>query len=79
MNGQDIGETQYANTWPEVVDTEAAQLIRWTDKTWGAVANVLGGGTSINGGLYIEEEEDYFEENFDSAGISRALHHISSN
>lgn len=39
-----------------------AQLIQWTDQTWGAVANVLGGGTSINGGLYIEEEPDFFED-----------------
>ena len=44
-------ETEYANTWPEVVDSSAAQLIRWKDKTWGAVAKVLGGGTAINGGL----------------------------
>ena len=56
-----------------MVDTEAAQLIRWTDKTWGAVAKVLGGGTSINGGLYIEEEEDYFEENFDEASKGKLL------
>lgn len=62
----DLAETQYADTWPEVVNS-AAQLIRWTDQTWGAVANVLGGGTSINGGLYIEEEADYFQENFGEA------------
>ena len=58
---QDLAETAYADTWPQVVNS-AAQLIRWTDETWGAVANVLGGGTSINGGLYIEEEPDYFQE-----------------
>ena len=38
----------------QVVNSKAAQLIRWRDGTWGAVANVLGGGTEINGGLYIE-------------------------
>ena len=67
---QDLAETQYADTWPEVVNS-AAQLIRWTDQTWGAVANVLGGGTSINGGLYIEEEADYFQENFGEALATR--------
>jgi len=57
----DVPKTEFANTWPEVVNTKAAQNIRWTDGTWGAVANVLGGGTEINGGLYIEEEPEYFE------------------
>lgn len=62
----DLPETEYADTWPQVVNS-AAQLIQWTDQTWGAVGNVLGGGTSINGGLYIEEEPDYFEDNFGKA------------
>ncbi|CAE7189316.1 MDL4 [Symbiodinium necroappetens] len=60
----DVPKTEFANTWPEVVNTKAAQNIRWNDGTWGAVANVLGGGTEINGGLYIEEEPEYFEKNF---------------
>eukprot|EP00931_Biecheleriopsis_adriatica_P033823 TRINITY_DN19615_c0_g1_i1.p1 TRINITY_DN19615_c0_g1~~TRINITY_DN19615_c0_g1_i1.p1 ORF type:complete len:575 (+),score=103.72 TRINITY_DN19615_c0_g1_i1:23-1726(+) len=62
----DIPSTQAANTWPHVVNTEAAEMIRWEDGTWGAVANVLGGGTEINGGLYIEEQPDFFEESFGS-------------
>ncbi|CAJ1389906.1 unnamed protein product [Effrenium voratum] len=56
--------TEFAHTWPQVVNSKAAQLIRWRDGTWGAVANVLGGGTEINGGLYIEEEPDFFKESF---------------
>lgn len=65
---QDLPETEYADTWPQVVNS-AAQLIQWTDQTWGAVANVLGGGTAINGGLYIEEEPDFFENNFGKADL----------
>ncbi|CAE7161571.1 unnamed protein product, partial [Symbiodinium pilosum] len=60
----DVPDTEWANTWPQVVNTKAAQEIRWTDGTWGAVANVLGGGTQINGGLYIEEEPEFFAESF---------------
>jgi hypothetical protein len=74
---KDLAETEYADTWPEVVNS-AAQLIRWTDQTWGAVANVLGGGTSINGGLYIEEEPDYFQDNFGEAPESTGIWNPSS-
>merc|ERR1712048_1548199 len=56
--------TQSANTWPSVVNTDAAELIQWSDGTWGAVAKVLGGGTEINGGLFIEEEADFFTASF---------------
>ena len=65
----DVPETEFANTWPQVINTKVAQTIRWTDGTWGAVANVLGGGTEINGGLYIEEEPEFFEESFGEARI----------
>jgi choline dehydrogenase len=64
----DRPQTQQASSWPQVINSDAVQLIRWTDGTWGAVAQVLGGGTAINGGLYIEEEPnfltDVFGENF---------------
>lgn len=60
----DLPETQSADTWPSVVNTEAAEMIRWSDGSWGAVANVLGGGTEINGGLFIEEEPDFLVDSF---------------
>ena len=74
---QELAETEYADTWPAVVNS-AAQLIRWTDQTWGAVANVLGGGTAINAGLYIEEEPDYFQDNFGEAPESTGIRVIWS-
>eukprot|EP00442_Polarella_glacialis_P045468 CAMPEP_0115135430 /NCGR_PEP_ID=MMETSP0227-20121206/55719_1 /TAXON_ID=89957 /ORGANISM="Polarella glacialis, Strain CCMP 1383" /LENGTH=679 /DNA_ID=CAMNT_0002542163 /DNA_START=63 /DNA_END=2102 /DNA_ORIENTATION=+ len=60
----DIPETQQASTWPAVVNTKAAQEIQWTDGVWGAVANVLGGGTAVNGGLFIEEEPEFLKQSF---------------
>jgi len=60
----DLPETQAADTWPSVVNTEAAEMIRWSDGSWGAVAKVLGGGTEINGGLFIEEEPDFLVDSF---------------
>lgn len=60
----DSPETQQADTWPAVVNSDATQTIRWEDGTWGAVAQVLGGGTEINGGLYIEEEPDFLQDMF---------------
>lgn len=61
-----IPETQQAATWPDVVNTAAVQPIRWQDGTWGAVASVLGGATAVNGGLYIEEEPDFFTDTLGS-------------
>jgi len=60
----DLPMTQQADTWPAVADSDATQTIRWEDGTWGAVAQVLGGGTEINGGLYIEEEPDFLQDMF---------------
>eukprot|EP00933_Yihiella_yeosuensis_P028744 TRINITY_DN22576_c0_g1_i1.p1 TRINITY_DN22576_c0_g1~~TRINITY_DN22576_c0_g1_i1.p1 ORF type:complete len:692 (-),score=116.23 TRINITY_DN22576_c0_g1_i1:245-2257(-) len=62
----DMKETRSASTWPQVVDSEATETIRWSEGVWGAVAKVLGGGTSVNGGLYIEEEPEFMKELFDS-------------
>lgn len=66
LSDSEIPETHQAQAWPRVVNPAAAETIRWTDGTWGAVAKVLGGGTSINGGLYIEEEPAFFTETLGS-------------
>lgn len=64
LSDLDAPMTQQAKTWPAVANSDAAQLVRFTDGTWGAVAKVLGGGTEINGGLYIEEEPHFLKEMF---------------
>mmetsp|Transcript_88043 Transcript_88043/g.158722 ORF Transcript_88043/g.158722 Transcript_88043/m.158722 type:complete len:416 (+) Transcript_88043:56-1303(+) len=60
----EVPATQQAGTWPYVVNTEAAQHIRWEDGVWGTAAKVLGGGTSINGGYSFEEAPDYLTKAF---------------
>lgn len=73
----DLPQTQQASTWPGVVNTNAAQMIQWTDGTWGSVARVLGGGTAVNGGLCIEEEPDFFTESFGKDFDLRELYESS--
>jgi len=60
-------DTQQASTWPKVVNTDATQQIQWKNGVWGAVANVLGGGTAVNGGLFLEEEPEFLTETFGDA------------
>jgi choline dehydrogenase len=56
-------ESLSGHTWPAVVN-QAAQLIRWTDGTWGAVGNVLGGGSSVNDGYFFEEDPEFLKNMF---------------
>jgi len=57
-----IPDTQQAQTWPAVVNGKAGQAIRWEDGTWGTVAKVLGGGTEVNGGLFLEEDAEFLRK-----------------
>lgn len=57
---KDVDSTQSMNGWPKAVN-DAGQNIRWSEGVWGIVGKVLGGGTSVNGGLYIAERPDWFE------------------
>ncbi len=41
---------------------DAGEYFRFTEGTWGVVAKVLGGGTSINGGLFFELPHSWFNE-----------------
>eukprot|EP00928_Gymnodinium_smaydae_P071449 TRINITY_DN55028_c0_g1_i1.p1 TRINITY_DN55028_c0_g1~~TRINITY_DN55028_c0_g1_i1.p1 ORF type:complete len:655 (+),score=129.39 TRINITY_DN55028_c0_g1_i1:54-1967(+) len=59
-----IPETQSGYEWPQVLATKALQSIRWTDGVWGGVAKVLGGGASINGGLFFEETDEWLRKAF---------------
>jgi len=55
----EVASTQSANGWPKSVN-DAGENIRWTEGVWGVVAKVLGGGTSLNGGLYFADQEEWF-------------------
>jgi choline dehydrogenase-like flavoprotein len=56
-------ESLSGHTWPAVVN-QAAQLMRWTEGTWGAVGKVLGGGSSVNDGYFFEEDPEYLKNMF---------------
>jgi len=56
---KDIPSTQTMSGWPKSVN-DAGQTVRWTEGVWGVVAKVLGGGTSLNGGLYFADSPEYF-------------------
>jgi len=58
---KDIPSTQVMSGWPASVN-DAGVTVRWTDGVWGVVAKVLGGGTSLNGGLYFADSPEYFSE-----------------
>ena len=67
-----MAETQTAGAWPAVINTGAAELIRFKEGTWGAAGKVLGGGTSVNGGLFFQETPDFFERMF-AGDVDQAL------
>lgn len=78
----DLPLTQQAQTWPKVVASSAAELLRWEDGTWGAVAQVLGGGTSVNGGLFIAETSDYLKSLFpelDTTSLEQSFQYLQQN
>lgn len=61
VSDREAPATKQMGTWPFVVNTDVVQALRFTDGTWGAVAKVLGGGTSINGGYVFEEAPDWLQ------------------
>lgn len=58
----DVESSQSGLGWAKVVSTKAVENIRWTEGAWGAVANVLGGGASVNDGYFFEETPDHLAE-----------------
>eukprot|EP00755_Sulcionema_specki_P003437 Sspe_Gene.27672::Locus_12038_Transcript_1_1_Confidence_1.000_Length_2140::g.27672::m.27672 len=58
--------TRTASGWPAVINSDAAEKFRFTDGTWGAMGNTLGGGASVNGGLVINETCAWYTEHFGS-------------
>ena len=56
--------TQTASKWPDVLLTRSNELLRLKDGTWGAVGNVLGGGTAVNDGLFFNETAAWFKSAF---------------
>jgi len=73
---KDIPSTQAMSGWPASVN-DAGQTIRWTDGVWGVVAKVLGGGTSLNGGLYFADSPEYFSETL--PGVNQTMLYESYN
>lgn len=69
-NNREISETLHLSDWPAVVNTEAAEMIRFKEGVLGLVGNTLGGGSSVNDVLYIEENIDYFKEIFNGSDIN---------
>eukprot|EP00928_Gymnodinium_smaydae_P094106 TRINITY_DN7859_c0_g1_i1.p1 TRINITY_DN7859_c0_g1~~TRINITY_DN7859_c0_g1_i1.p1 ORF type:complete len:586 (-),score=69.50 TRINITY_DN7859_c0_g1_i1:191-1948(-) len=61
-SNRDVPQTQHLSSWPSVVNSDATESFRFSEGVWGAVGEVLGGGTSVNDALFIEETPDYFEE-----------------
>jgi len=57
-----VNSTNYEAGWPQSVN-DGGENIRWTEGVWGVAAKVLGGGTSLNGGLLFEDHEDWFAKN----------------
>lgn len=55
----DVPSSQTGLRWAEVVASKAVENIRWTEGAWGAVAQVLGGGASVNDGYFFEESPDH--------------------
>ena len=65
LSDKKVPSTFTGNTWPQVTtDTNATEAIQFKSGVWGAVANILGGGSSANEGLYIEETPDVFLGHF---------------
>lgn len=58
----EVKDTQSAEYWPDVVNSEASESIRFEEGTWGAIGKVLGGGSSVNDGLFLQESGDYFKD-----------------
>eukprot|EP00928_Gymnodinium_smaydae_P021661 TRINITY_DN18477_c0_g1_i1.p1 TRINITY_DN18477_c0_g1~~TRINITY_DN18477_c0_g1_i1.p1 ORF type:complete len:695 (-),score=172.83 TRINITY_DN18477_c0_g1_i1:203-2188(-) len=59
-NNLDVPDSLSAFGWPAVVN-EVGQFIRFEEGTWGVVGKVLGGGTSINAGLFIADRPEWFQ------------------
>ena len=43
-------------------DESVYEPFRFVDGVWGGVAKVLGGGSSLNSGVWIEDPDEFFEE-----------------
>eukprot|EP00425_Heterocapsa_triquetra_P041681 CAMPEP_0195067836 /NCGR_PEP_ID=MMETSP0448-20130528/12775_1 /TAXON_ID=66468 /ORGANISM="Heterocapsa triquestra, Strain CCMP 448" /LENGTH=239 /DNA_ID=CAMNT_0040099313 /DNA_START=27 /DNA_END=742 /DNA_ORIENTATION=+ len=56
----DVPSTQSMYGWPKAVNA-AGEVIRWSEGVWGVAAKVLGGGTSLNGGLYFADRPEWFK------------------
>lgn len=53
----------------ETFASEAYEPLRFKRGEWGGVAKVLGGGTALNQGLWIEETDEWLSELADHVGI----------
>jgi choline dehydrogenase-like flavoprotein len=59
-NDADDATLQTQSGWPASINSRHAELIRYKDtKAWTVAGNVLGGGTSINGGVYCAADDTY--------------------
>lgn len=65
-----VPSTQTLEGWPASVN-EGGQNIRWTDGVWGVVAKVLGGGTSLNGGLLLRDHDTWFKKALPGVKLAR--------
>jgi len=66
----DVPSTQAQSGWPKSVN-DAGQYIRFAEGTWGVVGRVLGGGTSLNGGLYLQDSPEWFAEHMPGVDFDR--------
>ena len=61
INDDEAPSTQAGGDYGRAVNDEKLyEPFRFTDGVWGGVAKVLGGGSALNAGIWIEEMDDFF-------------------
>jgi choline dehydrogenase-like flavoprotein len=77
---EEVPLTQHRSNWPQVM-YPAVEWTRTEIGSWAASANVLGGGTSINAGVFLKEtrESDFFKKHhfLDWEEIEKAYSDVS--
>jgi len=67
---RDVPSTQTMSGWPRSV-RDAGELVRFTEGVWGVVGEVLGGGTALNGGLFLADSAEWFARHLPGVDSSR--------
>lgn len=72
-------ESRVISGWPFILDTCAAERIDTEELVQTFAPNVLGGGTSLNVGVWVRETEEYFKSlniDFDYSKVEEAYQRI---